>query len=504
MRVDLLIVGSGPVGATFARVLSERLPQARIVMVDAGPVLTDPPGLNLKNLEDESELQRARELSQGPPDAARGNAGIPAVEGTITARQGTHLVDPAGGMPAACMSTCVGGMGAHWTCATPRPYGSERVPFIPEAELDAALAAAEQLLATTTLAFAESPQGAAIRGRLAEVFDAELPERRRVGILPVAGRETAGSVTWTGVDTIVGELLGGGKLELRAETLCRELVVRGDRVAGAVLEHRPTGHVETIEASAVVVAADSLRTPQLLWASGIRPSALGRHLTEHPLTFAVVRLDPDLVPPLEEGRQRRLDPVMSVVTVPFSEQHPFHAQLMHVERIPFPLPGFVEMEAPSGYSTMGWGFRKWPRAEDRVELSAERADAFGMPAISIQYELTDRELAEQERALANLERAGRSLGDFPTGGAPRVMPKGSSIHYMGTVRMGDADNGSSVCDQWSRVWGFDNLFVGGNGVIPTANACNPTLTSVALAVRSCAHVADTLQRAASGPRGDPT
>jgi choline dehydrogenase-like flavoprotein len=111
-----------------------------------------------------------------------------------------------------------------------------------------------------------------------------------------------------------------------------------------------------------------------------------------------------------------------------------------------------------------------------------------MPAMTIHYELGDRELSEQERALENLWRAGTALGAFPPGGEPRVMPKGSSLHYMGTIRMGESDDGTSVCDAWSRVWDFENLFVGGNGVIPTANACNPTLTSVALAARSCERV----------------
>lgn len=72
------------------------------------------------------------------------------------------------------------------------------------------------------------------------------------------------------------------------------------------------------------------------------------------------------------------------------------------------------------------------------------------------------------------------------------MPNGSSLHYMGTVRMGPTDDGTSVCDGFGRVWGTQGLFVGGNGVIPTPTACNPTATSVALAIRSARKLIDHL------------
>ena len=57
------IVGSGPIGSTYARVLLEQIPTARVVMFEAGPQLTAVPGESVRNIPDPAEKARAREMS---------------------------------------------------------------------------------------------------------------------------------------------------------------------------------------------------------------------------------------------------------------------------------------------------------------------------------------------------------------------------------------------------------------------------------------------------------
>src|SRR6478735_7291098 len=159
MSARVLIIGSGPTGATFARRLLDRS-TAEVLMVEAGPPLSDPLGMNVRNIADPSAQAAAKQASQGPAAAEAGVAGIPTgtvVEGTVTARQGTHLIGRAAegstGMPAAAAATCVGGQGAHWTCATPRPVGSERIGLIDVTEWEQHVTEAERLLHTTPAPF---------------------------------------------------------------------------------------------------------------------------------------------------------------------------------------------------------------------------------------------------------------------------------------------------------------------------------------------------------------
>ncbi len=508
----IVIVGSGPIGATYAREILENHPTALVTMLEMGPQLTETPGQSVKNIADDDARAKARAMSQGPQadEETRAKLGLPYLqEGTLTARQGTHLIDFGGtgsghskSFPMAAVSTNVGGQGAHWTCAVPRPEFSEKIDFIGEDEWETMISRAEVLLRANKTPFSKSPIGAAIRAALKEEFKDISTEKYEPYFLPVSAEELPdGRMHWGGTDFVFGPLIEKGnplasRFTLKPLTMARKILLEGNKAVGVLIEDAVTGEQSELRADRVVVAADAMRTPQLLWASGVRPKALGHYLTEHPVCFSSIALDAEKLKAYaseaDYEAEKALaalspgDPVSGVTRVPFIEPaHPYSAQIMYVTKPPFPIADDSPLKNHKyGFAMAGWGGRKFPRFEDAVTFDDNELDYRGFPNINVEYSLTEREEKEMEDVKVFMHRAANALGAFVPGmGEPRLMTPGTSLHYMGTHRIGPNDDGTSVCDTYSRVWNYENLYTGGNGTIPTANAVNPTLTSVAIAVR---------------------
>lgn len=504
-QYDLIVVGSGPAGAAFAREYLEQAPDARVLMLERGPQTTPVPGESVRNLAPDARAEAER-LSQGPNSDGHETVSNDR-EKRPTARPGTFLVapgrtdDPQRDMPGALATATVGGMGQHWTCACPAPGNTERPPQVPSAELDELLDRSRELLHVTQEAFAETAVRTAVERELGAIFNEGRPADRRVQAMPLAASPTAsGRPRWSGTDVVLGPLADAATrpagFELRPNTVARR-VLRDDSgaVRGVEVQDRETGEIFQVSGLQVAAAADAFGTPQLLWASGIRPQALGHYLNDQPQIMCSVYLKPEIARAEQEQTETPgsvREAMTGVSWIPFwGPDYPYHGQIMQRDAAPM-IVGDVESDEKHPIVGLGCFATKDIRFEDRVEFSDTELDYFGMPAPTIHYELTERDRETIDRGIEIVTGLVERMGTPVPGGHPRLVPSGSSIHYQGTVRMGDADDGTSVCDPWGQVWGVPGLFVAGNGVIPTPTASNPTVLSVALAVRSA--------RAAATPR----
>lgn len=495
---DVVIVGSGPTGAAYARILSEHAPGATIAMFEVGPTISNPPGAHVKNIDDPAEREEAQRRSQGPAAeeaTVRGPGSV--TSGMRRARPGTYLL-PDGyqlegedGLPVVAFSSNVGGMAAHWTGACPRPGGSERIAFLPD--LDELLGEADRLLGVTTDAFDRAPFTALVRERLGAAVDEGREEWARVQRMPLAvHRRDDGRLVWSGSDVVLGDVTRDNPdFSLFDESLVTSVIIADGRASGVRVRDLRTGGEQDVRARFVVIAADALRTPQVLWASGIRPPALGRTLNDQAQVVYAARIKDaaEVAAGAREDASLSTDEVIDgplseqsgVSWVPFTDEMPFHGQIMQLDASPVPL-AHDDPVVPGSIVGLGLFCAKDLQWDDRVEFSADEVDSYGMPAMTIHYRLTDRDHAVLDRAREEIVALANAVGE-PIGDQPFTMPLGASLHYQGTTRMGETDDGRSVCSPDSEVWGIPGLFVAGNGVIPTATACNPTVTSVALAVR---------------------
>jgi choline dehydrogenase-like flavoprotein len=496
-HVDVLVVGSGPAGATYARVIGDARPGARILVAEVGPRFRGVVGEHTMNMADTERV--ACQLAAQGPDAGHQRPGLsiggdgpsaPFVFPGLFVLGERGRVGDEWGLPLAAMSSGVGGMGIHWGGSTPRPTSTERIGLLPDDELDGLYDRAEQLLRVSKDLHGDDELLAELRDLVAAEFDADAPGGPAVDYMPVAVSREGERLRTSGTGAILGDLAERVPgFEIRPDTLVRRIQVEGAAAVGAELFDRTTGRAYDVRADRVVVCADSLRTPQLLFASGIRPAALGHHLNDHIQLAGMARLRSEYVRPPRTGGL----PVSGSVRIPYvGGVRPMQGQLVALSRSGYQLPvadalSFLDVNELAIVVFYGG---KDVQHRDRVEFSEDELDFYGMPAMTVHYDFTDVDRQTIDLMKANVQRCTKLVGDLLA--EPDLAPGGSSIHYQGTVRMGPVDDGTSVCDPYCRVWGVEGLYVGGNGVIPTSTACNPTLTTVAVASRAAAQLASTL------------
>lgn len=146
-------------------------------------------------------------------------------------------------------------------------------------------------------------------------------------------------------------------------------------------------------------------------------------------------------------------------------------------------------------------FEQFPQVDNRIELD-QRTDVLGVPRTRLYWKKAD---TERKTALTSVLLLGEALikhdigrlrirNYLADGGAWPEDDPGVGCHHMGGTRMSDSP-ATGVVDKNCKVFGMNNLYVGGSSVFATSGHANPTYTIVKLALRLGDHLAARLRAA---------
>lgn len=144
-----------------------------------------------------------------------------------------------------------------------------------------------------------------------------------------------------------------------------------------------------------------------------------------------------------------------------------------------------------------------PQAENQVQLSSDRVDAWGIPIAHINFTWSDNEL----RMLAHMQTQIRSMIELAGGRCLRLSEllrapfmsnvlsqietrsmsdarPGFYIHEVGGACMGTSPT-NSVVNPFNQCWNSPNVLVVDGACWPSSGWQNPTLTEMAITARAC-------------------
>lgn len=135
-----------------------------------------------------------------------------------------------------------------------------------------------------------------------------------------------------------------------------------------------------------------------------------------------------------------------------------------------------------------------PYFENMVEIDKQVVDTYGIPVLRISMAWGNNEkkmIPDMATAAAEMLEASGAKNVTPYAFLDRV--PGYGIHEVGVARMGE-DPKSSVLNQFQQTHDVKNLFVMDGAGFPSCGCQNPTLTIMALTVRSCDRLMEEMKR----------
>lgn len=553
LDADVVIIGSGPSGATVAETLTSL--GRTVIVLERGRnhlLSLEPPYGPLGHFSNDEVKSVYRHLLGGDP----------IIEPRTFRRSeadGDHLlVGHVNTLP-----TTVGGGGVHADAKLPRfreidfRLRSERGPVegadvvdwpLAYEDLEPYYAEGERLVGVAgeeTNPFAAwrsgpfpMPPGPDMYGAVITMAAAERaglhPYRPPTGInsVPYDGRPACtncGFCSFYGcpIDAkgdpvaLLRRALQSGRCEVRPESYVTDITLGPDgRRATGVRYLDASLEPQEVRAETVVLAAGAFETPRLLLRQGIGNSSdqVGRNLMYHFQTLTAGGFPH----PMHGDRGRSV----TAVHDDHIEGDEASAAAAREAGLPWMRGGLVEhasaatpiqeslIYGPGAHHLASmqdsslrrrlWVFcmqgEDLAQPTNRIDLDPKVRDAWGFPAGRATYSPHRHELVASAHFGAVLEGVLRDAGaewsvtstSPPVGADEDLSPLGvapASYHIMGTARMG-ADPATSVVDPAGRLWDVPNVVVVDSSVFPTSAGYNPTMTIVALAARAARLLVD--------------
>jgi choline dehydrogenase-like flavoprotein len=317
---------------------------------------------------------------------------------------------------------------------------------------------------------------------------------------------------------LIAPAMDTGNLTLRPNSVVSEVLVDKDsgKARGVAFIDGENGQPYEAKAKAVVLAASTLESARLmllskstLYPNGIGNSSghVGHNFCEHIMGPGVTGLVKELVgkpPTLDDGRPGGFYVArfrnLSERNPNFLRGYGFEGgsgSRMFPESAGQRGFGAAYKKAVRDYGgafiSMGGFGEVLPRYENYVDLDPRVKDKWGIPALRFHYRFGDNEHKMAQDMVNSAKEIFEEAGIEIVSAQDTLELEGWSIHELGTSRMGN-DPKTSVVNQFQQSHDVKNLFVVDGSTHASASCQNPTWTIMALAWRSCDHLADQLHK----------